>query len=360
MLRFAYAGAACVAAAALFAPSSAHTQDAPVTYPQFEVHGRLHTQAYFFDNEEYADVVGTSSSFLLRRARFNVEAQVSDRVSFVLIPSFENSKGRGDFRLRDAYVDLLLSNPEAAGHVSLRVGQEKRPFSRLELTSSNSLIGIERGAGPGLISSQANDLFGSAGYLSHDIGASLAVESGVFALRAGVYNGTGETAKETNDAKSFGARATVQIEPRLSVGGSLFSHDGIVGADSSFRNTGFGVDAQWGRPGAAGLYALAEVLQGEAFAAGDRTMRGFSGLIAYQVRRQGERLAVMAIEPMARIDLADPDTDADDDGATLVSGGIGLYFTSRAQLRIAVEHQSFQAPGASSITGVRSAVIVNF
>jgi hypothetical protein len=67
-----------------------------------------------------------------------------------------------------------------------------------------------------------------------------------------------------------------------------------------------------------------------------------------------------AVEPFARVDLADPDTDTDDNGATLITGGLGIYMSSRAWFRIAYERQSFQATGAESISGVRSMFAVNF
>ncbi len=341
-------------------PLQLGAQAPDATYPQVEIHGRLHTQAYFFDSEEYRDVVGASSNFIIRRARINADVRLSDRVSVRIMPSFENSRGRGDFRLRDAYVDLRLSNSSAPTSFVLRVGQEKRPFSRLELSTSNALPALERGAGPGLVPVQSNDLFGSAGYLSDDLGAALLVTSGAFALRAGVYNGTGDANKDVNDAKSFGARATYELSPRLSVGGAMFSHDGIVGTDSSFRNTAFEVDAQWGTVGRPGLYALGEVLQGAAFNALDQTMRGLIGILAYHVRRGGDAPMLFAIEPALRIDIADPNLDAEDDGSSLIGGALGLYFSPRAQIRFAVEHQLFQAEGAPSITGLRSAVFVNF
>lgn len=341
-------------------PLQLGAQAPDATYPQVAIHGRLHSQAYFFDSEDYRGVVGASSNFIIRRARINALVQLSDRVSVSIMPSFENARGRGDFRLRDAYVDLRLSNPSAPTALILRVGQEKRPFSRLELSTSNALPGIERGAGPGLMPVQSNDLFGGAGYLSDDLGAAVVVTSGAFALRAGVYNGSGDANKDVNEAKSLGARATYDLSPGLSIGGALFSHDGIVGSDSSFRNTAFELDAQWGKVGQPGLYALGEVLQGAAFNALDQTMRGLIGILAYHVRRGGDAAMLFAIEPALRIDIADPNLDAENDGSSLIAGALGLYLSPRAQVRLAVEHQLFQAEGAPSITGLRSAVFVNF
>jgi hypothetical protein len=360
-LRSRYSPLTSIALAlAALAPSAAIGQAPASSFPQVEIHGRLHTQAFYYDSDEYRAVVGASSNVIIRRARINALVRLSDRVSVSIMPSFENARGRGDFRLRDAYADFRLSRPDAPTSLTLRFGQEKRPFSRLELSTSNTLPGLERGAGPGLLPVQSNDLFGAAGFLSDDLGAAVVIASGPFWMRAGVYNGSGDANKDVNDAKSFGARATYELTPQFSIGGAVYSHDGIVGTDSSFRNTAFEIDAQWGRPGDAGLYALGEVLQGEAFAAGDRTMRGLIGVLAYNFRTRGERPMLFAVEPAIRVDIADPDTDGDDDGSSLIAGAVGLYFTPRAQLRVALEHQAFQMSGAPSITGVRSAVFVNF
>ena len=46
-------------------------------------------------------------------------------------------------------------------------------MSRYELTSSVNLPSIERGAGGGLVPRASNDLFVAAGFLAHDVGASL-------------------------------------------------------------------------------------------------------------------------------------------------------------------------------------------
>ena len=54
---------------------------------------------------------------------------------------------------------------------------------------------------------------------------------------------------------------------KIDVGASWFTHDAIVTtdgvADSSFSNTAFDLDAQYGKPGDEGLYALVEYLQGK-------------------------------------------------------------------------------------------------
>jgi hypothetical protein len=67
-----------------------------------------------------------------------------------------------------------------------------------------------------------------------------------------------------------------------------------------------------------------------------------------------------AVEPAFRIDIADPNTDAEDDRITTLTGVLGVYMSSRAQLRVGYERQSFQGDISPSISGVRSALTVNF
>lgn len=363
---------------------------AQTTYPSVKVTGRLQTQFYYFGNEDYAATTGPQSNVFLRRARIEAKVQMNEYISAYIQPSFEGGRaaasssctstldtlantvttkctnGNGGIRLRDAWIDVRLSKPEAPTAFTLRFGQEKRPFSRYELTSSNNLPSIERGAGRGLLAVQSNELFEKQGLLSHDVGISGRVErkldpSGrMVSLVAGIYNGRGESLNDNNNAKSFGVRASADLWSKLSVGGAYFSHDQILAADSAFRNKGYGVDAQWSKVGEPGLFVLAEVLSGEQANAGRTKMLGIQGLAAYNIRTTSPTSWLYAVEPSLRVDVADPDTDTDNDGATLITGSVAFYMSSKALLRVGVDHQSFQASGAKSITGVRGSMQVSF
>ncbi|HEY7612321.1 MAG TPA: hypothetical protein VH764_04970, partial [Gemmatimonadales bacterium] len=220
-----------------------------------------------------------------------------------------------------------------------------------------------------LVARGSNDLFGAAGFLSHDVGASLRLEHKLDDVRLvtvkfGAYNGQGESLNDVNEKKSFGARATAAVTPKIDVGASWFSHDAIVTSndvpDSSFSNTAWNIDAQYGKPGDEGLYALAEYLQGDDATPAKLGMRGIQGIVAYNVRMNSPTSWLYAVEPFARMDFADPDTDTDDNGATLITAGIGVYMSSKAWFRVAYERQSFQAADAESISGVRSMLAVSF
>lgn len=369
---------------------------AQTTYPNIKVTGRLQEQFYYFDNDSYAPEVGPQSTFFIRRARVEARGDIAENVAVYIQPSFEGGRplsatttctsspvppgggtptvtcrttGRSGLRLRDAYVDVRLTEGARATTVYLRGGQEKRPFSRYELISSTNLPSIERGAGQGLPGRASNNLFEAAGFLSHDVGASLRLEHDLdddrqLTLKLGVYNGQGESLNDVNDRKSFGARGTVTVAPKLDVGAAWFSHDGIVTvedvADSSATNQGFDLDAQYGKPGDGGLFALVEYLQGRDATPTKARMRGFQALAAYNLQAAGLPSWLTGVEPSVRLDLADPDTDAEDDRVTTLTAGVGLYFTSRAWFRIAYERQSLQEPDAESVSGIRSMLAVSF
>jgi hypothetical protein len=367
---------------------TAGTASGQTTYPNVKLSGRLQEQFYYFGNEDYAATVGPQSNVFTRRARIEARGQISENVAVYVQPSFEGGRnlsgvvttctgtpltcrttGRGGIRLRDAYIDVRFTPEASKGALYLRAGQEKRPVSRYELLSSNNLPSIERGGGQGLLPRASNDLFTGAGFLSHDVGASVRYEhklddSRLVTLKLGAYNGQGESLNDVNNKKSFGARGTFGLTSKLDVGASWFAHDGIVtvnGApDSTFTNYAFDIDASWGKPGDEGLFALAEYLRGNDATASKLKMQGIQALAAYNIRMTSPTSWLYAVEPAFRIDIADPNTDAEDDGATTLTAVLGIYMSSRAQLRVAYERQSFQDDASPSISGVRSALTVNF
>jgi hypothetical protein len=370
---------------------------AQTTYPNVKLAGRLQEQFYYFDNSDYAATVGAKSNFFTRRARIEARGNITENVSVFIQPSFEGGRnlsnvtttctstavpagggtptvtcrttGRSGLRLRDAFIDVRLAKEGSKGAFFLRMGQEKRPMSRYELTSSNNLPSIERGGGNGILPQASNDLFTSAGFLSHDVGARLRYEYKLNDLQLvtvtfGTYNGQGESVADVNNKKSFGARATAAVTPKLDVGANWFSHDGIVtvgGApDSTFSNTAWGVDAQWGKPGDGGLYVVGDFLRGKDATEAKNSIQGIQAVAAYNIRMKSPTSWLYAVEPAFRIDLSDPNTDVDDNRVTTLTAVLGFYMSSKAQFRVAYERQSFQAPGAPSISGVRSALTVNF
>jgi hypothetical protein len=175
----------------------------------------------------------------------------------------------------------------------------------------------------------------------------------------GIYNGEGESApRDVNDAKTIAGRLGLTPAGRFTVGVSAISHEGLPDSlGPTVRHAGWGVDAGWGEPGEKGPFLLAELLSAESFEASPRRIRGSLLVVAWNIPI--ERDAVHSVEPVIRFDIADPDDAVADDESTLLSAGIGLYFTPTSQFRFLAERQGF-ADGRAPIAGIRSALTVYF
>jgi hypothetical protein len=337
--------------------------------PTARVAGRIHVQyrASFGDSSSNYNEALVSNGFEIRRLRIQSDVRFGDNINLVIMPSFE----MGALRMRDAFLRVGLSRG-----FGVTLGQEKSPFQRYDLTSSNTLPSIERGLRVLRLSGKEalNDLLITNGYASHDIGAffDYAAAERRFTLKAGVQNGSRESAADVNNAKSLFARATATVrinaarQALLQLGASFAARDraicstctGVITyfADSSRTTTAFAVDFEWGgfRPGW-------HVIGG--FAAGDNvptarrvnsgrntgnlrnsadtnvvTFLGVSVVGAYRLSTHGSdtRLVTM-IEPALRLDYLDPDTGAADDDGLLVTPVLNVYFDDSVVLRAGVD-----------------------
>jgi hypothetical protein len=374
--------------------------------PNIRVAGRVQTQFVATDGDSssgYRPDLVASSGFEIRRLRIQADIRIGENVNMVLQPSFE----MGALRLRDAYLRVAVAR-SATTQFGVTLGQEKRPFSRYELNTSNNLPSIERGARfRGFTTAQnsvaaQNNLLEYNGYIAHDIGANadLSLAGGRWVFKAGLYNGSGESAQDVNGSKSYGLRAIgtlIQDEearPMLRVGGSLFSRDRGVGTvagttvtflpDSSHRSTAFGLDAEWGdyRPG---LHVIADFAMGEhldpAFAAsgsprnngnvraniGDSAYTTFASIQLVGAWRwqlddpTGNRLFKI-IEPALRLDVTDVDVDTGDNRSMLITPVLNLYFSQTTILRIGYDlYRYYDANAAEqTVTGLRVSWQANF
>jgi len=171
---------------------------------------------------------------------------------------------------------------------------------------------------------------------------------------------------DLNNSKSYYARLTYAVTPMLSIGGSFGSHDFVqrpdttVPADSSATNTGWGFDAQWGAPGNEGLYVMGDYMTGQSILNSDNGISGFQAVAAYNIRMKSPTSYLYAIEPAFRYDQSEPNNNLVNDKSTLITGGVNLYLSSKAQFRLMYESQSFEDSALKTISGFRTALTMNF
>ena len=317
-----------------------------------------------------------SNGFEIRRLRLQVDGRIGANATFVIQPSFE----MGALRMRDAYVKLHV-----ASHAWLSAGQEKSPFQRYELTSSNTLPSIERGLRNLRLGGREglNDLLVANGYASHDIGvfALVTAAGDRVSLKAGVQNGSRESSADVNNAKSVFGRVTGillrdgQARPRLQAGFAYASRDRAVCStcagtiafypDSSRRTSAWDADLEWGgfRPG---LHVIADLAGGDNVRLADRvnagrntgnvrtsadttiaTFLGTSVVASWRIPVGGTSSRIRMLEPALRIDWLDPERGVNGDDGLLLTPVLGIFFGETEEVKIGMDVYRYRAAGVS-------------
>jgi hypothetical protein len=293
------------------------------------------------DHEVDGPVAG--STFEPRRVRLAAEVSVRDWIQGVV----EADYVQRNVVMKRAFVNLAFDDAFA-----LRVGQFKRAFSRVFLTSSLEIPVIERGlrlrgasaawaradaAAPTPVLEPAG-VFGDAfqvltalGHVEYELGAAVHGEVGAFRYEAGVFNGTGQNAPDENDAKSFAGRITVAVaELPLSVGGAVSYREEGSG-DESTGGAAFAVDAEWGGFRRPGLRLLVEGSTGENYLADD-TFLGGQAMASWFLETGGGRIE--GVEGAARVSWGDPNRSVDGDAGVLLTPGVNIYLFARNRLSL--------------------------
>jgi hypothetical protein len=352
--------------------------------PTVQVQGRIQVQyrASSGDSSGNYNTSLMSNGFEVRRLRIQTNVRFGDNITLVIQPSFE----MGALRMRDAFLRVGLTP-----HFGVSVGQEKSPFQRYELTSSNNLLSIDRGLRVLRLGGREglNDVLTNNGYTSHDLGAFVDYigPDSKLTLKLGVQNGSRESSVDVNNAKSFFGRATAialmnaDNQPVLQLGASFASRDRAICqtlaapgsatcnayfADSSKSTTAFGVDAEWGgfRPG---FHVIADFATGDNVPIATRkatgrntgnldsasapivTFRGVSIVGAYRINTNGpDTRIVKIVEPTLRVDYLDPNTSVANDQGILITPVLNIYFANTVVLRAGLDFYSYKdATGTS-------------
>ena len=158
---------------------------------RIDFHGRINfdLRAYEDDTRNLNNTDQTTN-FLVRRARLSIDATLFKYLNVVVDGEFAGTSAS----LVWGYIDLNYF-PEAR----LRAGQFKVPFSFEQLTSSRFNDFVERSVVDNLVP-------------AFDVGAMLHgnLLGGAVEYAAGVFNGAGQNAAETNDSKDIAGRLLVR------------------------------------------------------------------------------------------------------------------------------------------------------
>jgi len=284
--------------------------------------GRLQTQ---LNTTSIDDVEG--SELIIRRARLELEAKINDLITLVIEPDFAGD----EVELKDTWIQLDFDPA-----LQLLAGRSKRPFSRVELTSSKRILPVERGLRiRGLDAFDEYALVNGLEYSDREIGVLVtgAPEGAPLGLgyAVGVYRGPlhGEVGEATYQ---YVARATIQPVEPLSFGASWSSRDFAVTAGEELeRGHAYSIDVEYGAF-APGLHLIAEASFGDVDPFTTTSFRGAHGWLAWRSDSPGR--TVSAIEPIVRVSWADIDGESATPGGLLLTPGINVYFGPLNRLMI--------------------------
>ena len=332
-------------------PVAAAAQDPPVP-----VRVRLGGQAQIqfnttsVDEEDVFPLIDpdediATSTFETRRIRLSVEVEIADWITGRIQPDF----ALGDLELADAWLNLEFD--EAA---QLRIGQFKKPFSLLFLTSSSLILPIERGVrirgldlalvregvpltvldGTAVLGEEQK-MLDALGYIGREIGAALHGESGRWGYALGIFNGSGADELDENDGKSAAGRVEYRFDrvpARLGLAGSYrATRDRLFGGPRrDLDGVAVSLDGEWGDFFRPGLHVLGEVVLGENPVDGER-LWGAQVWLALFHALAGRR--VEGIEPVFRVSYGNPSGARDGDG-WLITPGVNLYLFRRNKLSL--------------------------
>lgn len=270
------------------------------------------------------------STFETRRARLGVRLELSDWIGSEIEAEFASR----DVTLKYAFVNLGF-DPRFA----VRIGQFKKPFSLLELTSSTKILPIERGLRIRGLSDallpEEQELLASLGYSSYDLGVELHGRFGRFGYQAGAFNGNGGNGQAEPGGHAFVGRLTLDPFPGRPL--TLGAAGSRLGSGTAFE-----VDAEWGAFRRPGLHVMAEAALGDN-QVDDGTFSGAQVIAA--VFKPLNNARIEGLEPLFRVSYGNSSRAHQGDEGWLLTPGLNLYFAGRNRLMVNWE---FFVPGSDS------------
>jgi len=290
-----------------------------------------------------------ASSFETRRVRTALQMRIDEWITGLVEPDFALAR----FQIRQAWMNLAFDPA-----FELKMGQFKKPFSQIFLTSSTEVSAIERGqrirglyeylalrdeaaSGPAVLSvlrgvplmAEEHDLLDMQGYLGYEMGASVHGVVGAFDYDAGIFNGSGPDRRDENDGKSLAGRLRWRAPTAtpLAVSGAASYHEMALTTTSEVEGTAWMLDFEVGAFKRSGVHLIAEATTGENLASGE-SFRAAHAL--FSLYRPVTHARVDGLEPVARISWADPDAEVDGDEGVYLTPGFNIYFEGRNRFMV--------------------------
>jgi len=258
---------------------------------------------------------GLNHNFRIRRAYIGAGGKVTDWLSYRVLATFPGAS----ISLYDAFVDI-----KPVKYVGLRVGQFLTPFGYEKQRSSSVILFPER--------SYASGHPGFFPIMDRDIGAMLYGGYSFINAKLGFFNGAGRNTADDNNAKDIVGNLTLKVLDFFHVGGSY-----TMGTRTTLDTLGVPTDWDMNRWGAEmtltplDLWLAAEFMGGADDAVSLMTYYAEAGW-TFKL----DSKCLHGIQPAARYEFVDPDTDTDGDSENTITAGINFHFLPKHKAKLAL------------------------
>jgi hypothetical protein len=239
----------------------------------------------------------SSSTFLINRARLTARSSLTSRINFKLMVDFAKTENI----LMDAYADINIVN-----QLSLRFGQHKTPFSRVNLRPGSQLYLTERPFYQEYLTPAIRD-----------IGFHLSYSQPKFQLIGGIYNGEGRTKADSDGIKNISLRGVLKPISNLDIAANIYFSHKDVGFEGD-RLKMYGVDFHYEF---FQLFLEGEVVKRKVSLLGAINGTGYYLMGGGQFNQKG----TIIIEPVIRYEYLDASVPFLGLQEWQVIGGINLY-----------------------------------
>lgn len=165
-----------------------------------------------YTNVRYREIENGKDTFDVRRARLNIQGDITERFDYRTQVEFGGTK----VLLIDAILGYKL-HP----NLKLSVGQFLIPFSQENIVSNTKLETINRSQVVEALTARGADVIGNQN--GRDVGLQVGGSYKLTDYAAGVFNGAGINTTDTNKDKDFVGRVVLRPLKDWSVGGSYYT-----------------------------------------------------------------------------------------------------------------------------------------
>ena len=176
---------------------------------------------------QFIQQTGKTDGFDIRRARLDLQGNISPYFSYKLLTDFAGSP-----KILEAYAEIKIKD-----YFNVTVGEAKVPFSFQNLMSDSKLEISDRAQVVEALVSRSADVIGNQN--GRDVGVQLGGSFLKYANRywidykIGLFNGSGINVSDNNNNKDLAGRLVAHPIERLSIGGSFYSGKGFYGTPTA-------------------------------------------------------------------------------------------------------------------------------